>query len=101
MKKVSVVLGSFNNVSFMFIYTCFFNETQGWANFFLGARFFGRAISLARLIRHAKKMGAQNQSARPIETQQETLLFVPFYLNSSYSFIVDVFPSNVFAIRLF
>ena len=28
---------------------------QGWTNFFLGARFFGRAILLARAIGHAKK----------------------------------------------
>ena len=69
----------------MVIYTCIFNETQAWTNFFLGAR----------------KMGAQNQSASPVEAQQETLLSVPFYLNISYSFIVNVFPSKVFAMRLF
>ena len=85
----------------MFIYTCFFNETKGWTHFFLAARFLGGAILLARPIGQAKKMGAQNQSARPIETQQEALLFVPFYLNSSYSFIVNVFPSKVFTMRLF
>ena len=69
----------------MVIHTCIFNETQGWTNFFLGAR----------------KMGAQNQSANPIKTQRETLLPVPFYLNISCSFIVNVFPSKVFAMRLF
>ena len=33
-----------------------------------------------------KKMGAQNQNARPIETQLETLLLVLYYLKSTYSF---------------
>ena len=33
-----------------------------------------------------KKMRAQNQSTYPIETQLETLLFVLYYLNSTYSF---------------
>ena len=67
------------------------NKLQGWTNFFLGARLLDRA---------RKKMGAKNQSAPPIETQQETLLFVAFYINSSYSFIVNVFPSKVFVMRL-
>ena len=56
---------------------------QGWTNFFLGARFFGRVILLARLIGHAKKMDAQNQIARPIKTQLETLLFALYYLSST------------------
>ena len=32
-----------------------------------------------------KKMGAQNQIVRPIETQLETLLFAIYYLNSTYN----------------
>ena len=67
------------------------DKLQGWTNFFLGARLLDRA---------RKKMGAKNQSAPPIEAQQETLLFVAFYINSSYSFIVNVFPSKVFVMRL-
>ena len=33
-----------------------------------------------------KKMGTQNQSERLVETQLETLLFVLYYLNNTYSF---------------
>ena len=36
--------------------------------------------------RGRKKMGAQNQSARSIETQVETLFFACYCLNSTYSF---------------
>ena len=85
----------------MFIYTCFLNETQGWTNFLLGTQFFELTILLARPIGHVKTMGAQTQSTRPIDTQKETLLFVTFYLNSSYNFIVNVLPSKVFAMRLY
>ena len=67
------------------------DKLQGWTSFFLSARLPDRA----RI-----NMGTKNQSAPPIETQQETLLFVSFYINSSYSFIVNVFPSKVFAVRL-
>ena len=35
--------------------------------------------------RARKKMGPQNQIARPIETQLETLLFALYYLNISYN----------------
>ena len=34
----------------------------------------------------SKKVGAQNQSARPIEIQLETLLFALYCLSSTYSF---------------
>ena len=34
-----------------------------------------------------QKLGAQNQSARPIETHLKTLLFVFYYLNSTYGFL--------------
>ena len=49
--------------------------------FFLGARQvkFGAPSG-------EQKMGAQNQRARLIEAQLETLLFVLYYLNSTYSF---------------
>ena len=36
--------------------------------------------------RARRKMGAQNQSAPPIETQLEKLLFALYYLNSTCSF---------------
>ena len=55
---------------------------QGWTNFFLSARFSGRANK----IRERKKMGAENQSSSPIETQLEILPFALYYLNSTYSF---------------
>ena len=45
-----------------------------------------------------QKMGDQNQSARPIETQLEIFLFVLYYLNRTY--ILTLFPSKVFAMRL-
>ena len=44
-------------------------EKQGWTNFFLGAR-----------------IGAQNQSVRPTETQLETLLYVLYYFSRTCSF---------------
>ena len=55
---------------------------QGWKNFFLSARFSGRANK----IRERKKMGAENQSSSPIETQLEILPFALYYLNSTYRF---------------
>ena len=58
---------------------------QGWTNFFVGARRFGRAILLARPIGYAKNV-RQNQSVQPIETQLEILLFVPYHLNRTRSF---------------
>ena len=55
----------------------------------------GRAILFARPIGHAK-MGAQNQSAGPIETKLETLLFALHYLNSTYSFnLLRGVPKNM------
>ena len=69
---------------------------QAWTNFFLGARFW---FLTARSIGHAK-MGAQNQSARLIETELETLLFSLYYLNSSYSFHFNVFSSKCSTMRL-
>ena len=51
---------------------------------------FRRAILLARPIGHAKNMGAQNHTARPIETQLETLLFALCYLNSNFTFIFNL-----------
>ena len=44
------------------------HQHQRWTNFFLGTQLFGGAILLAHLIGHAKKMGAQNPSARSIKT---------------------------------
>ena len=38
------------------------------------------------LDRARKKMGSQNQGARPIDTQLETLLFVLYCVNGTYSF---------------
>ena len=55
----------------MFIYTCFFNETQRWTNSFLGARFFRSAILFAWPIGHAKKIADQNQSADSIEDSKK------------------------------
>ena len=43
-------------------------------------------ISRHPIFRARKKMGASNQSARPIKTQVEILLFVRYYLISTYSF---------------
>ena len=43
---------------------------QGWTNFFLRTRSFGRASKIARPIGHA-----QNQSARPIETTTRNIAF--------------------------
>ena len=40
----------------------------------------------ARYFTCAVKMGGQSQSVRPIETQLETLLFVPYHLNRTCSF---------------
>ena len=61
-------------------------QHQGCKNFFLGTRYFRHAILLARQIRRAKKMRAQNQSALLFETQLEKMLFDLYYLNSTYSF---------------
>ena len=44
--------------------------------------------------------GAQSQSVRPIETQLETLIFVSHYLNRLAAFILNVFPSKIFAMML-
>ena len=46
---------------------------------------FSHAILFARSIERAEKVSAQNQSARAIETQLETLLFVLYYINSTYN----------------
>ena len=48
---------------------------------------------------HAKS-GAQNQSVRSTETQRETLVFVSHYLNRLAAFILNVFPSKIFAMML-
>ena len=42
------------------------------------AKFFSRRPTFRR---GTQKMGGQNQSVRPIETQLETFLFVLYYLN--------------------
>ena len=77
------------------------NIKQGWTNFFLGTRFLGLAILLARPIGHAKKMAAQNQSIRPIETQLETFLFALYYLNITYSFRFSCVSIKYFSIEAF
>ena len=61
---------------------------QGWTNFSLGTRLFGYA-----------KKGGQNQIVRPIEAQLKILLFLLYYLNRIFiaAFILNVFPSKVFA----
>ena len=64
-------------------------DVQWWTNFFLGAP-----------ERARKKIGAQNQSARLIERQLEKLIFALYYLNRTWAFIFNVFPSKVFAMRL-
>ena len=43
------------------------------------------------IYRASKKMGAQNQSARLIETQIETLLFVLYYLTVFIIVFITVF----------
>ena len=62
-----------------------FHELQGWKSFFLGARFFGCAVLLARPIGRTKEMGAQKQIARRIETQLKTLRFALYYMKSTYN----------------
>ena len=44
-------------------------------------------LSRRSIFRARQKMGAQNQSARVIETQLERFLFILYYPNSTYSFI--------------
>ena len=47
-------------------YVCVIN--QSWTNFFLRARFFGRALGFNYVPERVhKKMSAQNQSSRPVE----------------------------------
>ena len=43
-------------------------------------------LSRRSIFRAPKKMGAQNQSTRVIETQLETFLFILYYPSSTYSF---------------
>ena len=50
-----------------------------------------------RPIGREKKMGTPNKTACPMETQLEKLLFVLYYLNST--FILSVLSSEVFTMR--
>ena len=61
---------------------------------FSGAQLYLRACS------NMQNMGAQSQSVRPIETQLETLIFVSDYLNRLAAFILNKFPSKIFAMML-
>ena len=47
-----------------------------------------------------QKMGAQNKSPRPIETQLEAILFAHYYLNSTLNIHFNAFPSKIFVMRL-
>ena len=69
-----------------------------WVPDFSGVQFYLILQKFIFLI--LQKMIAQNQSAPPIETQLETLLFALYYLNSTYSLIFNLFPSKVFVMRL-
>ena len=51
------------------------HQIQGWTNFFQGARLFGRVNEKKRVVK----------TNVYLETQLETLLFVPYYLNRTCS----------------
>ena len=57
-----------------------------------------RAILFTRPIRHAKEMVAQNQSARLIATQLETLLFALYLLLSFLMCFHQKFSHEAFAV---
>ena len=65
----------------------YYVQDQEWANFFLGTQACNFTCVLDRA---CKKIGAQNQSACPIETQLETFFLVVYYP----AFIFNVFPSK-------
>ena len=80
------------------IYSCkvwfllgnFMKRVQGWTNFFLDARFFGRAVLLARPIGHAKSKHAKPNCTSNRETTRK------FYFCFFYGFHF----SCIFAMRI-
>ena len=91
--------------------------SQGWTNFFLGARSGTQKVATSSpahlfAIRgrlffkncssdEVEKMGGQNQSVRPIETRLETLFFVPYHLNRTCSFHFKCVSIKSFCIEAF
>ena len=93
-KNINVFAMRKKNCYFLLLYHIRGKHIYFQAPDFSGAQLYLRACS------NMQNAGAQNQSVRPIETQLETSIFISHYLNRLAAFILNAFPSKIFAIML-
>ena len=91
-KNINVFAMRKKNCYFLLLYHIRGKHIYFQTSDFLGAQLYLRACS------NMQNAGAQ--SVRPIETQLETSIFISHYLNRLAAFILNVFPSKIFAIML-